>query len=279
MLCKIMIMLLSELNLFWQLNFNKCCIFEPQWKTMKNNDNESELKWKVVSKFLFSPSRKSIVCRYVFFLLLLDCGIKFFIWENLAPMPPKPLQRVVAVICVIQWEPRSQWARSAACVPSGGRERCVQTHGAHWRGGTQLCFFYCSQSSARRRGTSSHGSLLDGKKERENAPGRKDSRHSSFPSGVRGGGFPVVPCVRLARWKLMFLDPLSRDVVQHHLQNLTALPAAPLYIWMYWYLLALVCGNSNLSADFFFFFNISDASIWDEPLLEIIVSPPFPPPD
>lgn len=43
LLCKIIVILLSELNLFWQFNFNKCCTFEPQWKTMKNNDNKSEL--------------------------------------------------------------------------------------------------------------------------------------------------------------------------------------------------------------------------------------------
>lgn len=49
-------------------------------------------------------------------------------------------------------------------------------------------------------GTRSDGSLLDGKKEREreNAPDRKDSRHSSSPSVVKGGwvGFPLFPaCV------------------------------------------------------------------------------------
>lgn len=188
-------------------------------------------------------------------------------------------QNRCSVICVIRWEPRSQWARSAACVPSGGRERCVQTQGAHWRGGTQFCFFYCSQSSTQRRGTSSDGSLLDGKKERENAPDRKDSRHSSFPSVVTRGG-------EVSRCFLCASGPLKTDVSGPPQSGCSAAPPAKPNCVTGGFTLhldVLICTRTSLwkfkFLSWLFFFNIFDASIQDEPLLEIIVSPPFPPPD
>lgn len=155
----------------------------------------------MVSKFLFSPSRKSIVCRYVFFLLFLDCGIKKFYMrksgadaaKTAAACPRSDLRDTVG-------SPAANERARLACVPSGGRERCVQTHGRALKRRNTVLFLLLQPKFCAAPGghAATDRCWTERRRERENAPDRKDSRHSSSPSVVKRGwvGFPLFPaCV------------------------------------------------------------------------------------
>lgn len=101
----------------------------------------------------------------------------------------------------------------AACVPSGGKERCVQTHGAHRGGGTQSDLARLPVLRSVRRETSSGGCFwTERRRERKRPFGRIVSTRVAVES--LGGSFF---CLFLARrvfrlycfcWTLMILDPL-----------------------------------------------------------------------
>lgn len=163
-------------------------------------------------------------------------------------MPPKLLQRVVVVICVIRWKPAAnkRWLR--ACVPSGGWEQCVQTHGAHWEGGTQRDLHGCQFLHIAGDRQAAAVCFWTWRR-RERRP--KDSSHLCLPVGSVGG----------SRFCLFVSNadvsrPLSRDVLQPPLQNsrFQRLNVRIGYTWMYRYLLllAIVCGPSNFSLLIFF---------------------------
>lgn len=102
----------------------------------------------------------------------------------------------------------------AACVPSGGRERCVQTHGAHWGGGTQSDLARLPVLRSPGWETSSGRWFWTGRRrERRRSPvGR--TRNTGVSVGSLGDFCPSrLPFVLLVL-NADVSGPLSRDVVQ-----------------------------------------------------------------
>lgn len=166
---------------------------------------------------------------------------------------------------------RSQWARLAACVRSGGRERCVQTHGAHWGGGTQSASSTAAKvlRSAGEREAAADRFWTE-KKERKNAPDRKETSAFVSLSIVPGG----------SRFCLHAFGPLNTDVSGPPRSGCSAAPPAKLDCVTGGFTLhldVLIFTRTSFveiqSFSLLFLFYISDASIWDEPHLEVIVSP------